>query len=77
MPVMQEYIAQYPEKAAIVQLKVAQILLVEAKRPRKALKMLEQINTYVLDAKQLELLRRLRAKADEIYGQESYELMDD
>ena len=77
IPVMQEYVAQYPQKAALVQLKLAQILLVEDKRPRKALKVLDQINKYVLDDGQLELLRKLRAKADEMYGQDAYELMEE
>ncbi len=74
---MQEYITRFPEKAALVQLKLAQILLLEDTRPRKALKVLAQINKLALDARQLELLRRLRAMADEMYGQESYELMEE
>jgi membrane associated rhomboid family serine protease len=77
IPVMQEYISQYPHKAALVQLKLAQIFLVEDKRPRKALKVLDQINKLALDARQLDLLRKLRAKADELYGQDSYELMEE
>jgi hypothetical protein len=77
IPVMQEYVAQYPEKSALVQLKLAQVILVEDKRPRKALKVLDQINKYVLDDRQLELLRKLRAKADEMYGQDAYELLEE
>jgi hypothetical protein len=77
IPAMQEYVAQYPQKAALVQLKFAQILLVEDKRPRKALKVMDQINKYVLDDGQLELLRKLRAKANEMYGQDAYELMEE
>ena len=77
IPVMQEYVAQFPQKAALVQLKLAEVLLVEDKRPRKALKVLDQINKYVLDDRQLELLRKLRKKADEMYGQDAYELMEE
>jgi len=38
---------------------------------------LDQINKYVLDDRQLELLRKLRKKADEMYGQDAYELMEE
>jgi hypothetical protein len=51
--------------------------LFEDKRVRKALKVMDQINRYVLDERQLELLNKLRAKANEIYGQDSYELMEE
>jgi membrane associated rhomboid family serine protease len=77
IPAMQEYLAHYTEKASLVRLKLAQILLVEEKRPRKALKVLSEINTYVLDPKQLEILRNLRQKADAMYGQDAYELADE
>jgi membrane associated rhomboid family serine protease len=77
IPIMEEYIARYPNRCALVQLKLVHVLLFEDKRVRKALKVMDQINRYILDERQLELFGKLRAKANEMYGQDSYELMEE
>jgi hypothetical protein len=77
IPLMRDYIQQCPQKAAMVQLKLAQIYLTQENSPRKALKTLDQINKHALDARHLEICRNLRKKADELYGQDAYELMEE
>jgi hypothetical protein len=77
MPVMQEYILQYPEKAALVRLKLAQLFLTEDKRPRKATKLLSEIIPSTLDARHREFLDKLRAKAEQMYGEDTYELVEE
>jgi membrane associated rhomboid family serine protease len=77
IPLMREYIKQCPEKATLVQLKLAQIYLTQENSPRKTLKTLDQINKHALDSRHLEICRNLRKKADELYGQDAYELMEE
>jgi membrane associated rhomboid family serine protease len=76
MPAMLEYLAHYEKMASQVRLKLAQIVLFEEKRPRKAIKILSEIDPSALDDKQLEYLRALRKKAEEMYGKDSYELVE-
>ena len=49
---MEEYLAHYSEKAAVVRLRLAHVLLAAQKRPDQALKVLAQIDPSALDARQ-------------------------
>ncbi len=73
---MAEYLAQYSEKAAAVRLKLAQILVVDQHRPAQALKVLRKLDESALDARQRELLAKLRAKAEQLHEADPYELAD-
>ncbi|MGW8256897.1 MAG: rhomboid family intramembrane serine protease, partial [Thermoguttaceae bacterium] len=75
-PLMKEYLSRYPENNALLRLKLAEILLVEVKRPVQALKEMAQIDETELDASQNEFLRDLRARAEELEEQEPYEIAD-
>ena len=77
IPAMTEYVARCPEKAPLVRLKLAQILLSEENRPGKASKVLAKIDPSVLGARQREMLRRLQVKAERLRGRDTYELADD
>jgi membrane associated rhomboid family serine protease len=76
VPVMAEYIAKHPLKAALVRLKLAQILVTVEKRPAQALKQMAKIDGAALDARQREFLEKLRAKAEQLHQQDPYEIAD-
>jgi len=63
--------------ARMLRLKLAQILLSEEKRPGKALKVMAKIDPSALDARQREVLGKLRAKAEQLRGQDTYELAEE
>jgi hypothetical protein len=76
IPLMVEYLARHPEKAALIRLKLAQILLTEQPRPAQALKVLAKIDEAALEVRHLEFLGRLRAKAQQLHEQDPYEVAD-
>jgi membrane associated rhomboid family serine protease len=76
MPAMIEYLSRHKTMAAQVRLKLAQIVLMEEKRPRKAIKIMSEVDLSALNDKQLEFFRNLRKKADEMYGKDAYELAE-
>ena len=59
---MSEYLEHYPQNAASVRLKLAQILAIEQHRPDQAMKEMAQIEESALDDRQREFLAKLRAK---------------
>ncbi|MGA2061143.1 MAG: hypothetical protein ABSG67_11725, partial [Thermoguttaceae bacterium] len=76
VPVMVEYIAKHPLKAALVRLKLAQILVTVENRPAQALKQMAQIDAAALDARQRDFLEKLRAKAEQLHQKSPYEIAD-
>ena len=58
---MAEYLALYTQKAALVRLKLAQILVVQQNRPAQALKVLAKIDRTALDSRQQEFLGKARS----------------
>ena len=68
VPLMEEYLAHYPQQAALVRLKLAHILLTEEGRPDKALNVIAQIERSALDARQNDLLDKIRARAESLLG---------
>jgi membrane associated rhomboid family serine protease len=76
IPPMVEYLARYTEKAAAVRLKLAQILVVEQKRPVQALKVMARIGRATLDSRQQEFLGKLEARARQLHEQKPYEIAD-
>jgi membrane associated rhomboid family serine protease/uncharacterized protein YciI len=77
VPAMAEYVSRYAEKAALVRLKLAQILVVEAKHPLQALKVMAKIDPSALNGSQQEFLKKLRAKAQQLHEQDPYEVADE
>jgi hypothetical protein len=73
---MKEHLKRYPQKSALMQLKLAQILVTIENRPVQALKLLAEINQSELDARQSEILQKLRAKAEQLRDQVPYEISD-
>jgi membrane associated rhomboid family serine protease len=76
VPLMAEYIAKYPLKAAVVRLKLAQILVTVQNRPAQALKQMDKIDAAALDARQREFLEKLQAKAQQLHQLNPYEIAD-
>jgi membrane associated rhomboid family serine protease len=76
VPLMAEYIAKHPLKAALVRLKLAQILVTVQNRPAQALKQMDKIDATALDARQREFLDKLRAKAKQLHQLNPYEIAD-
>jgi membrane associated rhomboid family serine protease len=74
---MVEYLGKYTQKAAAVRVKLAQILVVEQKRPAQALKVLAKIDQAALEPPQREFLKKLHAKACELHKQDPYEVADE
>jgi len=66
VPPMEEYLAHYAEHAAVVRLRLAQVLLAAQNRPDQALKVLAQIDLSALDGRQRELIRKLRTQAEQL-----------
>jgi hypothetical protein len=77
IPVMGEYVKRYPQTAAQVRLKLAQILVAAERRPAQALKVMAKIDEEALDGTQREFLARLRAKAAQCHEADPYEIADD
>jgi membrane associated rhomboid family serine protease len=73
IPLMIEYLAQYPLQATTMRLKLAHILLFAQERPLDALKLMADIDESTLDDGQREFLVKLRAKAMQIREQSHYE----
>ena len=76
LPLMGEYLSQYPEKSEPMRLKLAYILLAKENRPAQALKVLAKVRDGELDAHQKQLLAKLRAKAEQLHQADPYELAD-
>jgi membrane associated rhomboid family serine protease len=74
---MAEYLARYTGKAPAVRLKLAQILVVQEKRPAQALKVMARIDRGALDARQLEFYGKLHTKAQQLHAQDPYEIAGD
>ena len=60
-----------------MRMKLAQILLIEQRRPGAALKVMAKIDETALDPRQKELLKRLRTEAEGSRDEESYEVAAD
>lgn len=63
VPVMRDFLEQFPEDSANVRLKLAQICIVELERPAKALELLEEVTLSELAPQQQKMLAKLRAGA--------------
>jgi hypothetical protein len=74
---MVDYVSQYPQKTDLMRLKLAQILMVEQKRPGQALHVMTRIDPAALDPKQHEFFGRLRAKAAQLCKQGPTETVED
>ena len=72
-----QYLSQYSQRAALVRLNLAQILLVKERRPAAALKVLAKLDPAALDPAREQFLGQLRAKAEQLRGEDSYELSDE
>ncbi|MBN1395353.1 MAG: rhomboid family intramembrane serine protease [Pirellulales bacterium] len=68
VPVMEEYLKNYSHQAAQMQLKLSHIMLAEQARPASALELLKGIDRSNLDARGIDLLEKLRTKAEEMLG---------
>lgn len=75
-PLMARFLKQFPEQSAAVRLRLAQICLVELERPAKTLELLESIDAPSLNAKQADLLKKLRVVAQRLIDEGAVELDD-
>jgi membrane associated rhomboid family serine protease len=71
IPAMNEYLSQYPQNAALVRLKLAQILAVEQRDPRRALEVLSHLDEASLDAKHRAFCQKIRTHAGQLQRQNS------
>jgi membrane associated rhomboid family serine protease len=76
IPIMQECIEQCPASATQVRLKLAQVVLLEEKSPKKALKIMSQIDAHALDDRHRHLLEKMRLKASQTHNEDTYELAE-
>jgi hypothetical protein len=76
IPIMQECIEQCPASATQVRLKLAQVVLLEEKSPKKALKIMSQIDGHTLDERHRHILEKMRLKASQIHNEDTYELAE-
>jgi len=74
---MQQYIERFPESAASIQLRLAKILITELDRPRRGLRLLEDIPEQTLDGSLAAARERLRQLAEEKCVGDEIELSDD
>jgi membrane associated rhomboid family serine protease len=73
-PFMAEFIARFPEGAEAMRIKLAQICVVELQRPGKAIDVLTGVDVRRLPEKQATLVKRIRAKAEEMQQEGVVEL---
>jgi len=73
---MVEYLAQYPEKAALMRLELGRILLAVENRASQALKVLAKVDERALDDHQRQFLAKLRATAEQQADQSPLEFAD-
>lgn len=66
VPYLAKYIAAYPDQADAARIKLAQICVVEMQRPGKSLDLLDEVNMSKLPAEQVNLVRRIQAKAKQL-----------
>jgi membrane associated rhomboid family serine protease len=76
-PFMAELIARFPDGADLVRIKLAQICLVELKRPGKALEILANVDAARVPQSQLALAKKIAAKAQRLQAEGEYELDSD
>ena len=76
IPPMVEYLAQYPEKAALMRLELGRILLAVENRALQALKVLAKVDERALDDHQRQFLAKLRATAEQQADQSPFEFAD-
>jgi hypothetical protein len=76
-PLMAKLLTAFPENADPVRLKLAQICVVELQRPAKALELLGAVNAKKLPQQQLQLCKRIQAKAIQMQAEGVVELDDD
>jgi membrane associated rhomboid family serine protease len=76
-PFMAKLLAAFPENADLVRLKLAQICVVELQRPAKALELLGAVSAKKLPQQQLQLCKRVHAKAIQMQSEGVVELDDD
>jgi hypothetical protein len=69
VPVMTEYLSRYEEKADLMRLKLAQVLVEHQKRPDQAIKVLGTIRESALDDRGREYLAALRTRAEQLRRQ--------
>lgn len=73
-PYMAQCIAAYPNEADAVRLKLAQICVVELQRPGRAIELIATLDRGKLSEKQIELAKRVRAKAQQMQSEGVVEL---
>jgi hypothetical protein len=77
VPVMVDYLQQFPEKSNRVRLKLAQILIESERRPAKALKTLSKIDLASLTPELQTIHRKLSNRAKTLESQCDLEVTDE
>ncbi len=76
MPLMGEYLAKHLEKRILVRLKLAQILVVQEKRPAQALAVLAKLNRDGLDPRCREFYDKIKAQAERVRAANPYDWVE-
>ncbi|HYW79949.1 MAG TPA: rhomboid family intramembrane serine protease [Thermoguttaceae bacterium] len=73
IPLMVEYLQNYTARTVAVRLNLAQIVLVEERRPAQSLSVLAKLDAALLDEKQRSLFARLQARAEKAKEEGAYD----
>lgn len=76
-PFMAELIKQFPQESHSMQVKLAQICVLELQKPRKALELLQQLPLQELPAKTLSLVKKIAQRAQQMQAEGIIELDND
>lgn len=74
---MQELISRFPERAAPMRMKLAQICVVELQKPARALELLNQVDFSKQSAEKRKLAKKIARRAKQMQAEGVYELDDD
>ena len=76
-PLMAELIDRFPEESSLVQIKLAQICVVQLQRPGRALELLQALNLREIPEKSLALVKKIALRARQMQAEGVVELDDD
>ena len=76
-PLMAELIRRYPDKSQLIQVKLAQICLVELQKPGRAIDLLKALDLRALPPEQLSLVKKIAQRAKQMQAEGVVELDDD
>ena len=76
-PLMAELMDRFPAESQMVQIKLAQICVVELQKPGRAIELLQGLNLRELPEKTLDLVKKIALRAKQMQAAGVVELDDD